>query len=145
MNQVMQEVQQMERQRQQINQRQIQETINTLESQGLDVAACLTSVRLPDYSSQPGTEYFHKALEGINKMLTGESPLSLKDAVFMVENAYLDNKLSYTDFNDYIQEAAGLCQAKMKELKLDTQDPLAKSMVLFYFIYDRHLYIETGW
>ncbi|MDR1114761.1 MAG: hypothetical protein LBL33_01145 [Tannerella sp.] len=132
----MQEMQEHQRQQQMQNQRLMQEAVRELESKGLDVVACMTFVRLPDYSSSPGTEYFRNALTEIGKMLTGESPLSLKDAVFLVENAYLGNALSYSDYTNYIREAASLCQAKIKQLGLDPEDPLAQSMVLFHFMTD---------
>ena len=66
---IIQEVQQHQQQQMEA-QRQMQEAVNELESKELDVAACLTFVRRPDYSSLPGTEYFHNALDGIGKMLT---------------------------------------------------------------------------
>jgi hypothetical protein len=132
----MREIQEHQRQIQINNQRLMQESMNELESQGLNVAACMTFVRLPDFGSEPGAEHFRTAFGEINKMLTGESPLSLKEAVFLVENAYLGNVLSYTDYTNYIREAAGLCRAKMNQLGLDLEDPLAKSMVLFHFMTD---------
>ena len=129
---IMQEVQQ--HQRQATN--RMQEVVNDLESKGLDKETCLTFVRSPDYSSVAGTEYFRDALDEISRMLTGQQALSLKDATFLIENAYFGNQLSYADYNKYINDAAGLCLAKLKQMGLDTGDPLAKSMVLFHFMTD---------
>ena len=42
---------------------------------------------LPSQLGSQGTEYYQKALEELSKMLRGETPLNLKDAVFTVENA----------------------------------------------------------
>ncbi|MDZ7741027.1 MAG: hypothetical protein U5Q03_04575 [Bacteroidota bacterium] len=51
--------------------------------------------KLPDLSSLSGTEYFKSALNDLKKMLNGETPLDLKKAVFIVENAYFENELDY--------------------------------------------------
>ena len=133
----MQEYQQMERHRQMMNQQQIQEAINELEPrQGLNMAVCRVGIRLPNYSSRPGTEYFRYAFNEIRKMLTGESPLSLRDATFLVENAYLENTLSYADYVNYIRETVGLCQNKINQLGLNSNEPMVKNMMLFHFMTD---------
>ena len=134
--QLMQEVQQHQRQMQMANQRQINEAMNEFEPKGLNMDVCRTSVRLPDYSGMAGTQYFHNAFNEINRMLTGEASLSLKDATFLIENAYYENTLSYADYNNYIREVVGLCQAKMKQDGLNEKDPMAQIMMLFHFMTD---------
>lgn len=49
---------------------------------------------------------YHEALEQIVSMLEGQKQESFKDAVFMVENAYLDGKLSYSFYDYRIQQLA---------------------------------------
>ena len=69
-------------------------------------------------------------------MLTGETPLSLRDATFLVENAYHENTLSYSDYVNYIRETVELCQAKIKQLGLNANDQMVKNMMLFHFMTD---------
>ena len=69
-------------------------------------------------------------------MLTGQSPLSLKQAVFLVENAYLDNKISYQAFDQRIQSYARFCRLKMQEEKTDTASNAIKNDVLFRLLSD---------
>ncbi len=69
-------------------------------------------------------------------MLSGKTPLSIKDAVFYAENAYYDNQKSYEAYNRKIQEMANLCRLKMKQLKLNPNDELVKNMMIFAFMTD---------
>ena len=133
---LIQEIQQHQRQMQMANQMQINEAMNEFEPKGLNMDVCRTVVRLPDYSGMAGTKYFHNAFDEINRMLTGEASLSLKDATFLVENAFYENTLSYADYNKYIREVVGLCQAKMKQDGLNEKDPMAQTMMLFHFMTD---------
>lgn len=57
-------------------------------------------------------------------MLAGSYPLSFKRAVFLTENAYLDDKLSYKEFSSNISALAQVCR-----LLKESNDP--------YFLYDR--------
>ena len=42
---------------------------------------------------------FQQAYQEISSMLEGKQPLDFEKAVFLTENAYLDNSLTYEDFN----------------------------------------------
>jgi hypothetical protein len=54
---------------------------------------------------------YQKAFDELNQMLKGEIPLSFKRAVFITENAYLDNQLNYDDFENQIDALVGLSKA----------------------------------
>ena len=129
----MQEVQQQQRQ---INQMQVQGTINELEPRGINIAVCKSVIPLPDFTSEPETECFHNALSEMGRMLTGEIPISLKDAVFMSENAYFGNRMSYKDYNDKIKETAGFCRAKIRQQGLNPNDNEVLCMTLFHYMTD---------
>ena len=133
---LMQEQQQHQRQMQ-INQQQVQEAIEAFEPRHANrEAVCRFGARLPYFSSDPAAQHFRYALNEIRKMLTGESPLSLRDATFLVENAYFENSLSYADYVNYINEAVTLCKAKIYQLGLDLNDQMVKNMMLFHFMTD---------
>jgi len=72
-------------QQQMMNQQTIEELLELFTPNRINSDACMTAVRMPDYSSLPGTNFFYNAFNEINKMLTGETELSIKDAVFMIE------------------------------------------------------------
>lgn len=60
----------------------------------------------PDYSDAP----YQEALTALRAMLTGEEKMSFKRAVFLTENAYFENRLSYQKFNDKVNWLTALCQ-----------------------------------
>lgn len=133
---IMQEVQQHQRQMQ-MNQRQMQGIDEEFEPRrGINLAVCKTVIPLPDFASQAGTKYFRNAFSEMNRMLTGEVSISLKDAVFLAENAYLGNSMSYKDYDNQIKEAVGLCRAKIRQQGLNPDDGDVKNMMLFYFMTD---------
>ena len=69
-------------------------------------------------------DFYEPAYQELAKMLDDRYPLSFKRAVFLTENAYFDNQLSYEDFSQQISELAKICRLLKK-----TNDP--------YFQYDR--------
>lgn len=58
----------------------------------------------------PGDSLYRQAFSAIAGMLEGTSELSFKKAVFIVENVYLDNRLSYEGFNEQVQSLALLVE-----------------------------------
>lgn len=46
--------------------------------------------------------HFNIAINEIDQMLKGEKPLSFKRAVYLVENAYYEGKISWKEYNDEI-------------------------------------------
>jgi hypothetical protein len=51
-------------------------------------------------------DVYEQAYQELAKMLDGRYPLSFKRAVFLTENAYLDNQLDYKGFNQVIADLA---------------------------------------
>lgn len=47
-------------------------------------------------------KYFDIAIDEIDQMLKGEKPLSFKRAVYLVENAYFNGKISWEEYNNDI-------------------------------------------
>ena len=77
----------------------------------------------PDLAQSP-RDVYERTYQELAKMLAGAYPLSFRRAVFLTENAYFDDKLSYAEFSQRISALAQVCRA----LKV-ANDP--------YFLYDR--------
>lgn len=96
----------------------------------------LSTKGFPSQSYQEGTASYYSAFEEINNMLEGKQPLSLGRAVFLVENAYYNNTLSYDNFQKNINDQLQFCNEKIREDKLDPNNNLVKNMMLFRLISD---------
>lgn len=59
-------------------------------------------------------EHYEQAYLELKGMLEGTVPLSFKRAVFVTENAFLDNSLSYSAFNERIQLLIERCETIKK-------------------------------
>ncbi|MBD2770406.1 hypothetical protein IC235_21175 [Hymenobacter sp. BT664] len=68
--------------------------------------------------------FYEPAYQELAKMLDGRYPLNFKRAVFLTENAYFDNRLSYEEFSQQISGLAAVCRLLKK-----TNEP--------YFLYNR--------
>lgn len=90
----------------------------------------------PSQTGVPGTEYFRSAYQELSGMLCDSIPLNLERAIFLVENAYLDNQLSFGNFQEKISERVDYCKWRMKELKLNPHDGLAQNMAIFSLLTD---------
>lgn len=120
----------------QIEINQKQNSYNQLKEIYADLNHSSINYRLPDLSSLQGTEHFDSALAELNQMLTGQVPLNLKKAVFIVENAYFENKLDYGQFKSSIQYAVDICQLEMAENNILPSDNFAKNLTIFNYISD---------
>lgn len=60
------------------------------------------------------TAIYQNAYAAINNMLLDKEPVNFKKAVFITENAYCNNQLSYDEFNDYIQFLVKISKAFLK-------------------------------
>lgn len=101
-----------------------------------NMALYLIQHGFPPWNSEQGTEYFHNAYKKLSKMLCDSIPSNLEQAVFLVENAYLDNKLNFDNFQRKISERVDYCKWQMKELNLNPNDGLVKNMVIFSLLTD---------
>lgn len=68
---------------------------------------------------------YQAAFDSINQMLTGETPLNLKKAVFLVENVYYQNKLKYVDFCKLIDSKVYVINQIIKKEKLSLENNVA--------------------
>ena len=98
------------------------------------------SYELPSFAGETGTENFYNAFNEINSMLNGSQPLDLKRAVFLTENAFLDNRLNYNDFDGRIKSDVSLAKIFMKQSKYSKNENLAKNLAIFQFMVDTTSY-----
>jgi hypothetical protein len=67
--------------------------------------------------SQPEKNY-QKAFNELNDMISGKQEINFKRAVFVTENAYFDNRFSYTEFYKTIDSYEFLCRKLMQSREL---------------------------
>lgn len=86
---------------------------------------------LPSQFGAKGTEHYQKAFDKLCKMLSGETSLNLKDAVFAVENAYFEGQLNYSEFNNAISSLTETAQLKTMQDGYDWNNATTKNIMLF--------------
>ncbi|WP_407268796.1 hypothetical protein [Tenacibaculum maritimum] len=77
-----------------------------------------------------GQKHYEKAYSELNSMLNGETELNFSKALFIVENAWHDNKLNYANFKKEISKIATICK-KMVERKKLTEYRTASNWAIF--------------
>lgn len=69
--------------------------------------------------------HYEKAYNELSSILSGSIPLNLKRAVFVVENAHYQNKLSYENYCRQINELVFVCKQILKEKGLKQDNYMA--------------------
>jgi hypothetical protein len=90
----------------------------------------------PDQNAVAGTEFYRQAYEEISQMLKGEKPLNLKRAVFLTENAYLDNRMTYDWFAADISGNADIIKSLIAQEGYKFENPTARKWGLRQFLAD---------
>lgn len=100
-----------------------------------EVLATLNEIRedelshAPAYDNAPAfmeaTASYWKAKSLLAQMLVGKLPLSLKDAFYIVENAYGDTMLDYEAYNKTLTESADFIRQWLTGNSLNPENPLA--------------------
>jgi len=96
----------------------------------------LAKYGFPSQSYKEGTSAFYTAFDELNKMLNGSEGLNLGRAVFLIENAWHNNKYNYNEYRNKINAGVDFCNQKIEEEKLEKEDNLVKNMMLFRYISD---------
>ena len=115
-------------------QRQLDEILNEIskpEENSLNV-----SYDLPPCSSISGASAYQTAFSELSKMASGERSFNIKQANFVVENAYYENKGKYDNFDKVIKQIAQFLNWKMDELNYNKNSNLAKNLILYQFFAD---------
>ena len=126
------EIYEKDRQREMQRQRQLQEINRDIE----EFNRRTIRYDLPSCASFQGTEAYRTAFNEISKMASGERNFSVKEANFIVENAYFDNKADFKDFDKIIKDIAQFVKWKMGEDGFNQNSNLAKNVMLYRFFAD---------
>jgi hypothetical protein len=92
--------------------------------------------KLPSFSAMPETKAYYQAFQKISDMLDNKQSLDLKRAVFLVENAYFNNKMSWEAFNKTIQDKVDLCKLILAKGKATPNSDMTKNMAIFQLMTD---------
>ncbi|MDR1113020.1 MAG: hypothetical protein LBL18_04590 [Bacteroidales bacterium] len=84
-----------------------------------------------------GTSCFYNAFAEIDSMLNGTKELSIARSVFLVENAFYENTLNYSDYQSFIKHKAEFCNRIIKESRQNPSDNLAKNMAIFRLLTEK--------
>lgn len=91
---------------------------------------------LPPCSSISDASAYQTAFSELSKMASGERSFNIKQANFVVENAYYENKGKYDSFDKVIKQIAQFLNWKMDELNYNKNSNLAKNLILYHFFAD---------
>lgn len=91
---------------------------------------------LPSRANHTDADYFHKAAEMFNRMLNGQEPINLKQAVFAIENAYFGGRLDYQQFDKEIQSLITIAKLKAIQDGYDWKNPQIRNIMLFRVMAD---------
>ena len=86
---------------------------------------------LPSLSKYAGTEFYREAAKELNNSLNGTKTLSLKQAIFLIENAYFGGQLDYNAFDKEIQDLIDIAKLKALQDGIDWNNPQTRNVMLF--------------
>lgn len=126
------DVYEQDRQKQVQQQRQLKDIYRDIEESNLPTV----SYDLPSCASLDGAEAYRSAFSEISKMADGQKTFSIKEANFLVENAYFNNKADYQEFDKVIKQIGQFINWKMDDFGFDKNSNLAKNVMLYRFFSD---------
>ncbi len=91
---------------------------------------------LPSQAGREGTDYYHTASGKLLDMLKGATPCNLKEAVFLVENAYFEGQLDRSAYNNSIRDLGTLAKQKARQDGYNWNNPVTKNIMLFRVMSD---------
>jgi len=90
----------------------------------------------PSFGHFNEASLYQEAYDKIEQMLMGKKPLSLKEAVYTVEHAFLGDRLPKNWFDNQVESNVNLIKAALKESGYDMNNDMAKKMMLHRFMSD---------
>lgn len=88
----------------------------------------------PSFGSDARTDHYYQAFEKLKSM--NPDDFSLKEATFLIENAFYENTRAYSEFEQTISNIAGFIKDAMQEQNLDTNNHLSKNLSIYQYIAD---------
>jgi len=92
-----------------------------------------------DFSYNPnevGVKAYRKAFDRMLQMDSDPSLFTLKDAVFLNEDAFFNNTADYPQFNNIIDQIGEFLLEEIEKSGYDTSNNLAKNLMLYRFFTD---------
>lgn len=89
---------------------------------------------LPSLKGDAKTGHYYQAFERLKKM--NPNDYSLKEATFLIENAFYENKRSYAEFDKTISDIGDFIKGAMKAQNLDMSNVLSKNLSIYQYIAD---------
>jgi len=123
-------------------QRQNAQIMRDVEEAERDFREMEANYTLPKCVNELGRKPYEQAFATLDRMLRSDT-ISLKRAVFVVENAFFENKMKYEIFNSFIKEYISICKWKLKHDGYKENDKLAKLFVLYQFFSDTIKYQDA--
>lgn len=131
LNQYQKDIQKQQRQRQELD-----AIYREISQPTKPTTTATVNYNLPSCASVPGASAYRSAFTEISKMADGQKTFTLKEANFLVENAFYENQAQFEQFNKTIQQIGQFLTWKMEELKYDQNSNLAKNLILYRFFSD---------
>ncbi len=89
---------------------------------------------LASYSNIESTRHYRNAFDQLTEINAGN--FSVKEATFIIENAFFEEKMDYSEFEKVVKQTGDFLREKMDELGYDQNRNLAKNFMLFQFFSD---------
>ena len=99
---------------------------------------------------RPNRESYNEAFHYLNNMLTGDTIMSFKNAVFTVENTYLNGKLDYDTFNVDVEYYASVAsefssRSNLMYEGLDKENMQKLGSVFMVMTSTKRLFLDSGY
>lgn len=89
---------------------------------------------LPSYRNIESTKHYRNAFDQLSQL--DPNDFSVKEATFLIENAFFEEKMDYSEFKKTVKQTGDFLREKMNELGYDPNRNLAKNFMLFQFFAD---------
>lgn len=114
--------------------KRVEQQQNEIKQINADLNAERINYTLPSYSNLESTAYYRKGFDQLNEL--DPNNFSVKDATFIIENAYFEEQQDYAEFDKLVKQTGDFIREKMTELNYDPKSNLAKNFILFKFFSD---------
>jgi len=91
---------------------------------------------LPFNAGAQGTEHYYLTAKKLMNMLSGKTPLNLKDAVFSVENSYFEGQLDRKQYEERISEMVTIARSKAIQDGYNWKDAMSRNIMLYRVMSD---------
>lgn len=91
---------------------------------------------LPFRAGEQGTEFYYRSAKQLLDMLSGKTPLNLKEAVFSVENSFFEGHLDKKRYEERISEMVTIARSKATQDGYNWNNQMARNIMLYRVMSD---------